>query len=206
MTLSVLQREGGNVIEQLTDLKNIQVRSRTLTDAHGRSRRNREKEKKVALLHPGAGTIKPEIISSLITGGSEGGGGQTKLSIMSSVTRIIPVRSGGSVREDLIIIQRPTSSCNTLSRYIMSRSLTIAPLITMISSPLMIPESRVSLPWYSNKKIQPKEMFGTKQTLVRSVRFQLERKKTVINVIRSIFVCMYLYILLYIFSFYNIAS
>lgn len=42
------------------------------------------------LLQAGAGTINPEIISSLITGGSDGGGGQTRLSIMSSVERIMP--------------------------------------------------------------------------------------------------------------------
>lgn len=53
------------------------------------------------LLQPGAGTIKPDIISSLITGGSDGGGGQTNESIMSSVTRIMPTRSGGSVRDEL---------------------------------------------------------------------------------------------------------
>lgn len=53
------------------------------------------------LLQPGAGTIKPVIISSLITGGSDGGGGQTRESIMSSVTRIMPPRSGGSVRDEL---------------------------------------------------------------------------------------------------------
>ncbi|KAI9587639.1 hypothetical protein GQX74_003485 [Glossina fuscipes] len=53
------------------------------------------------LLQPGAGTIRPEIISSLITGGSVGGGGQTNESIISSVTRIIPARSGGSVRDEL---------------------------------------------------------------------------------------------------------
>lgn len=53
------------------------------------------------LLHPGAGTISPEIISSLITGGSDGGGGHTSDSIMSSVDRITPTRSGGSVRDDL---------------------------------------------------------------------------------------------------------
>lgn len=52
-------------------------------------------------LQPGAGTIKPDIISSLMTGGSVGGGGQTSESIMSSVTRNIPTRSGGSVRDDL---------------------------------------------------------------------------------------------------------
>lgn len=36
-------------------------------------------------------------------GGSEGGGGHTNESIMSSVTRIIPTKSGGSVRDDLFI-------------------------------------------------------------------------------------------------------
>ena len=52
------------------------------------------------LLQAGAGTIKPDIISSLITGGSDGGGGQTRLSIMSSVDLIIPEtasRSSSSV-------------------------------------------------------------------------------------------------------------
>lgn len=34
---------------------------------------------------------------------------------------------------------RDSSSCNTLSKYIISRSDTIAPLITIISSPLIIP-------------------------------------------------------------------
>lgn len=53
------------------------------------------------LLHPGAGTIRPEIISSLMTGGSVGGGGQTSESIRSSVTRIMPTSSGGSVRDEL---------------------------------------------------------------------------------------------------------
>ena len=47
--------------------------------------------------------MRPEIISSLITGGSDGGGEQTNESIMSSVTRIIPTRSGGSVRDDLFV-------------------------------------------------------------------------------------------------------
>lgn len=63
---------------------------------------NREKRVLYHLLHPGAGTINSFIISSLITGGSVGGGGQTNESIMSSVTRNIPPRSGGSVRDDLI--------------------------------------------------------------------------------------------------------
>lgn len=53
------------------------------------------------LLQPGAGTIKPDIISSLITGGSDGGGGQTNESIISSVTRLAFGSSGGSVRDDL---------------------------------------------------------------------------------------------------------
>lgn len=37
---------------------------------------------------------------------------------------------------------RDCSSCNTLSRYIMSKSETIAPLMTIISSPLMMPFQR----------------------------------------------------------------
>lgn len=57
-------------------------------------------------LHPGAGTIKPEIISSLIIGGSDGGGGHTNESIISSVTRMIPTKSGGSVRDDLRVHTR----------------------------------------------------------------------------------------------------
>lgn len=36
-----------------------------------------------------------------MTGGSDGGGGHTSESIMSSVTRIMPTRSGGSVRDEL---------------------------------------------------------------------------------------------------------
>lgn len=56
----------------------------------------------IYLRQPGAGTISPEIISSLITGGSDGGGGHTSDSIISSVDRIIPTRSGGSVRDDLL--------------------------------------------------------------------------------------------------------
>ena len=56
------------------------------------------------LLQPGAGTISPEIISSLIIGGSDGGGGQTSDSMISSVDLMIPEpRSGGSTREDLQI-------------------------------------------------------------------------------------------------------
>lgn len=35
-----------------------------------------------------------------------------------------------------------SSSCKTLSKYIISRSDTMAPLITMISSPLIIPEQK----------------------------------------------------------------
>jgi len=53
------------------------------------------------LLQPGAGTIKPEIISSEIIGGSEGGGGHTNDSMMSSVERKMPAKSGGSTRDDL---------------------------------------------------------------------------------------------------------
>lgn len=92
------------------------------------------------LLQPGAGTMRPEIISSLMTGGSLGGGGHTRLSISMSVVRRAPgARSGGSVRDERIIIHNDNSSCRTDSRYIMSRSLTIAPFITIISSPLIIP-------------------------------------------------------------------
>lgn len=58
---------------------------------------------KFYLLQPGAGTINPEIISSLMTGGSDGGGGQTNDSIMSSVERITHPNSGGSVRDDLVL-------------------------------------------------------------------------------------------------------
>lgn len=119
-------------------------------------------ERKPNLRQPGAGTISPEIISSLITGGSDGGGGHTIESIISSVDRMIPTRSGGSVRDDLlqkwevfirfmfhrsldhfmpylIIMHKACSSWSTLSKYIMSRSETIAPFITIISSPLMTP-------------------------------------------------------------------
>lgn len=46
--------------------------------------------------------MRPEIISSLIMGGSEGGGGQTIDSIISSVERKMPARSGTSTRDDLI--------------------------------------------------------------------------------------------------------
>jgi hypothetical protein len=83
--------------------------------------------------------MRPEIISSLMTGGSDGGGGHTRLSMMSSVALKIPARSGGSVRDDRIIMHSANSSWRMLSRYIMSRSDTMAPLITMISSPLIIP-------------------------------------------------------------------
>lgn len=43
----------------------------------------------------------------------------------------------------LIIMTRDSSSCKTLSRYIISRSDTIAPLITIISSPLIIPDRKM---------------------------------------------------------------
>lgn len=55
-------------------------------------------------LQLGAGTIKPEIISSLIIAGSVGGGGQTNDSIMSSVERKMFARSGGSTRDDLLFL------------------------------------------------------------------------------------------------------
>ena len=50
--------------------------------------------------------------------------------------------SGGSRRLERIIMHNESSSCRTLSMYIMSKSLTIAPLITIISSPLIKPEDR----------------------------------------------------------------
>lgn len=46
--------------------------------------------------------MRPDIMSSEMTGGSVGGGGHTSESIMSSVAaRITPFSSGGSVRDDL---------------------------------------------------------------------------------------------------------
>lgn len=46
--------------------------------------------------------MSPDIMSSEMTGGSVGGGGHTRESMMSSVAaRITPVSSGGSVRDDL---------------------------------------------------------------------------------------------------------
>lgn len=64
----------------------------------------------IHLLQPGAGTIKPEIISSLMTGGSDGGGGQTNDSIMSSVERITHPSSGGSVRDDLVLNEKKNAN------------------------------------------------------------------------------------------------
>ena len=52
------------------------------------------------LFQLGAGTIIREIISSF-SETSVGGGGQTKLSIISSVVFMSEERSGGSVRDDL---------------------------------------------------------------------------------------------------------
>jgi hypothetical protein len=46
--------------------------------------------------------MSPDIISSLIIGGSDGGGGHTNDSIISSVERKIPARSGGSTLDDLL--------------------------------------------------------------------------------------------------------
>lgn len=48
-------------------------------------------------------------------------------------------KSKSKTRKYLIIMTRASSSCNTLSKYIISRSDTIAPLITIISSPLIMP-------------------------------------------------------------------
>lgn len=45
--------------------------------------------------------MRPEIISSEIRAGSPGGGGQTNLSMMSSVALSKPANSGGSVLDDL---------------------------------------------------------------------------------------------------------
>lgn len=58
-----------------------------------------EDQQATNLLHEGAGTMRSQIISSEIIGGSEGGGGHTRDSIMSSVALSIPepVFSGGSV-------------------------------------------------------------------------------------------------------------
>ena len=113
--------------------------------------------------------------SSLIASLSLGGGGQTKLSIMSSVAFFkVVMQSGASAKcyiyllqtirkyhkvskycpemiekisngiipvlADRIIMQSEISSCKTDSRNIISRSLTIAPFNTIISSPLMTPE------------------------------------------------------------------
>lgn len=49
----------------------------------------------------------------------------------------------------LIIMTSESSSCSTLSKYIISRSDTIAPLITIISSPLIMPgaENKLLLEW-----------------------------------------------------------
>lgn len=62
------------------------------------------------LLQAGAGTMRPDIMSSEMTGGSVGGGGHTSESIMSSVAaRITPLSSGGSVRDDL----PPSPNCSS---------------------------------------------------------------------------------------------
>ena len=50
----------------------------------------------------GAGTIMEEIISSFMED-SEGGGGQTRLSMISSVVFMSEARSGGSVLDDLFM-------------------------------------------------------------------------------------------------------
>lgn len=51
----------------------------------------------------------------------------------------------------LIIMHRANSSCSTLSMYIISKSDTIAPLITMISSPLIMPMERgITVPVKNN--------------------------------------------------------
>lgn len=59
--------------------------------------------------------MRPEIISSLIIGGSDGGGGQTIDSMMSSVERNMPARSGGSTRDDLIGEESEKNNLNPFS-------------------------------------------------------------------------------------------
>lgn len=63
---------------------------------------------------------------------------------------------------------RESSSCNTLSKYIMSRSDTIAPLITIISSPLMIPNAENSCSelahlafWFQDYKIRTEMKYSS---------------------------------------------
>jgi hypothetical protein len=82
----------------LAEMCHLTEYTQTNFSAKNNSKRN--------LLHPGAGTIKPEIISSLIIGGSEGGGGHTNDSMMSSVDLKIPAKSGGSTRDDLDFHQK----------------------------------------------------------------------------------------------------
>lgn len=61
----------------------------------------------------------------------------------------------------LIIMTSESSSCSTLSKYIISRSDTIAPLITIISSPLIMPgaENELLLEWllFTSPKQEEKE-------------------------------------------------
>ena len=117
-----------------------------------------EKFTKSSLLLPGAGTMRLEIASSLKEL-SVGGGGQTRLSIISTFRSLPAITGGGSVRkklvldfgfkswlqiylpglDDLSIMHRVNSSCKTDSINIISKSLTIAPLMTIISSPFIKP-------------------------------------------------------------------
>lgn len=91
------------------------------------------------ILSWGAGTIRWLSISSVKTKGSAGGGGQTSWAIAASAAANAAANAGGSVLEERSMRQRESSSCSTDSIYIISRSDTMAPLITSISSPLIMP-------------------------------------------------------------------
>ncbi len=58
-------------------------------------------------------------------------------------------------------MQSEISSCSTDSMNIMSRSLTIAPLITMISSPLIIPVSELIQTRQHRRKYTSSTRFGS---------------------------------------------
>ena len=74
---------------------------------------------------------------------SVGGGGQTKLSIISTFRSLPAMTGGGSGLDDLSIMHRVNSSCKTDSINIISKSLTIAPLMTIISSPFIKPKKKL---------------------------------------------------------------
>ena len=75
--------------------------------------------------------------------------GRAKISFMNRKTHLNPRPFPIKILIScyLIIMHKACSSCRTLSKYIISRSDTMAPLITMISSLLMIPEK-----WQGNAK------------------------------------------------------